>query len=113
VHKILDAENIEFAKGFLDYSVVCQRNTLLLNFAVSAFVDEFADGLQVRLAIVRMTSTYSKKHEMNAPVCDVGLNKSEHLLCGTGSLDKNSIINLKKAEKLEDFAGFWSDLVDT
>ena len=53
------------------------------------------------------------KHEMYTPVCDVGLNKSEHLLCGTGSLDKDSIVNLKKAEKLEDFAGFWSDLVDT
>ena len=53
------------------------------------------------------------KHEINTPVCDVGLNKSEHLLCRTGSLDKDSIVNLKKAEKLEDFAGFWSDLVDT
>ena len=63
VHKILDAENIEFAKSFFDYSVVCQRNTLLLNFAVSAFVDKFADGLQVRLAIVRMSLTYLKKDE--------------------------------------------------
>ena len=61
MHKILDAENIEFAKSFLDYSVVCQRNALLLNFAVSALVDEFADGLQVRLPIVRMSLTYLKK----------------------------------------------------
>lgn len=50
---------------------------------------------------------------MDAPVGDVRLNKAEHLLGGLGSLDEHTVVNLEEAEELEDFAGFWRNLVDT
>ena len=50
---------------------------------------------------------------VNAPVSDVGLNKTEHLLGGLGHLDEHTIVDLKKTEELKDFAGLGCDVVDT
>ena len=47
VNKILDAKNIKLSKGFFDNSIVCKRNALLIDFAVSAFVDQFTNRFQV------------------------------------------------------------------
>ena len=43
VDKIFNAENIIFAKVFLNDGVVAERNTLLVNLAVTSFVDQFTD----------------------------------------------------------------------
>ena len=43
VDKILDAKNIKLSKGFFNNSIVCKRNALLIDFAVSAFVDQFTN----------------------------------------------------------------------
>ena len=50
---------------------------------------------------------------MNAPVCDVGLNETEHLLGRPGDSDKDTVVDLEETEELEDFAGFRGDLADT
>ena len=50
---------------------------------------------------------------VNAPVSDVGLNKTEHLLGGLGHLDKHTIVDLQQTEQLEDFTGLGSNVVDT
>ena len=49
----------------------------------------------------------------DAPVGDVGLNKTEHLLGRLRDLNKHAVVDLEEAEELEDFAGLGSDLVDT
>lgn len=43
VHKILNAKDIVLAEGLLNDTVVRERHALLVDFAVSALVDEFAD----------------------------------------------------------------------
>ena len=50
---------------------------------------------------------------MNAPIGDVGLNETEHLLGGAGSLDKHTIVDLEQSEELQNFAGLGSNFVDT
>ena len=47
------------------------------------------------------------------PICDIGLNKTEHLLSCLCSFDKYTVVDLKKTEQLQNFARFWSNFVDT
>ena len=49
----------------------------------------------------------------DAPVGDVGLNKTEHLLGRLRDLNKHTVVDLEEAEELKDFAGLWRDLVNT
>jgi hypothetical protein len=48
--EILNTKNVEFAKVSLDDTVVRQRDTLLVNLAITALVDQLTDCLQVGLA---------------------------------------------------------------
>ena len=50
VNKILDAENVKFAKNTLDDTVVGDGDALLVYFSVAALVDELANRLQVWFA---------------------------------------------------------------
>ena len=54
VHEIFNREDIILGEGLLNHSVVGQRNTLLVNLAVATLVDEFSDGLEVRLAAQKL-----------------------------------------------------------
>ena len=94
--EILDAEDVVLAQIGLNDLVVGEGDALLIDLAVSTLVDEFPDGLEVGLA-----------------VGNIGLNQSEHLLSGAGSLHKDAVVDLEEAEELEDFAGLGSDLIDT
>jgi hypothetical protein len=49
----------------------------------------------------------------NAPICNVGLHKTEHLLSCLRHAHEYTTVNLQKAEKLKDFSGFGCNLVDT
>ena len=51
VYEILNGEDVVLAESFLDDSVVGKGNTLLVDLAVTALVDKFADGLEVGLAV--------------------------------------------------------------
>ena len=85
-----------FAKELLDDGVVGDGDTLPADLGVTAFVDEFADGLEVRLA-----------------VGDVWLDQLKHLLSGLGDADKDTIVDLKETEELKDLLGLGSDFGDT
>ena len=50
---------------------------------------------------------------VNAPVSNVGLNKTEHLLGGLGHLDEHTIVDLEETKELENFAGLGRNVVDT
>ncbi len=51
MNEILDGEDVILAKRSLDDLVVGERNALLVDLAVSALVDQLADGLEVGLAV--------------------------------------------------------------
>jgi hypothetical protein len=96
VDQIFDTDDTVFAEAGLNDGVVSKSNTLLVDLSVSALVDQLTDGLQVRVT-----------------VGNPWLDNLEHLEGGLGQTNENTIVDLKKTEKLEDLAGLWCDLVDT
>lgn len=96
VDQILHADNAKLAQVVLDQLVVGERNALLVDLAISTLVHELAHGLEV-----------------GVPVCDVWVDDCEHLLCGLGEANEDSIVDLEETEELEDLAGLWCNLVDT
>jgi len=96
VDQVLNADNAVLAQVVLNELVVGKSNALLVDFAVAALVDEFADGLQVGVAIG-----------------NVGVDDCEHLLSGLGQLDEDTAVDLEEPKELEDLAGLGSNLVDT
>ena len=49
----------------------------------------------------------------NVPVCNVGLDETEHLLSSLRDLDEDTVVDLQKTEELQDLAGLGRNLVDT
>lgn len=96
VDQILNADDAILAKAGFDNLVVGKSNALLVNLPVTTLVDQLADSLQRRVA-----------------VCDVGLDRLDHLAGGLGELDEDTGVDLKKTKELEDLAGLRRDLVDT
>jgi len=96
VDQVLHADNAVLAKAVFNNGVIGKSNSLLVDLSISALVDELAGGLKVRIS-----------------VRDPWLDNFEHLESGLGHANKDTIVDLKKAEKLEDLARLGCDLVDT
>jgi len=96
VDDIFDADNAVFSERLLDDGIVSQRNALLVNFAITTLVDEFANGLKVWITIG-----------------DIWFNDSEHFDGGLGESNEDTVVDLKQAEKLKSLAFLWINLVDT
>jgi hypothetical protein len=94
--EILHAHNAVLAQVLFDESVVSEWDALLVNLAVSALVNELANGLEIGIT-----------------VGNVGFDDFQHLQCGLGEADKDTIVDLKESEELENFPGLGSYLVDT
>lgn len=94
--QILHTDDTVFTQVFLNDLIVCERDTLLVDLAVAALVDEFTDSLEVRVA-----------------VGDVWLDNLEHFVGGFCETDEDTVVDLEETEKLEDLAGFRGDFVDT
>lgn len=50
VDEILNGKDIIFAESLLDNGIVCERNALFVDLAVTTLVDQFTHGLQIRFA---------------------------------------------------------------
>lgn len=96
VDEVLDADDAVLAEVLLDELVVGDGQTLLVDLAVAALVDELTDGLQVGVA-----------------VGDEGLDDLQHLGGGLGEADEDTIVDLEETEELESLALLGVDLVDT
>jgi hypothetical protein len=96
VDEILHADNAELAEVLLDYLVVGEGNTLLVDLSVTALVDELTDGLEVGVT-----------------VGDVGVDDGEHLLGGLREANEGTVVDLDQTEQLKDLARLRSNLVDT
>lgn len=94
--QILHAHDAVLAQMVFNDLVVGEGDSLLVDFAVAALVDEFADGFEGRVAI-----------------CDVGLDDFEHFAGGFCEADEDAVVDLEKAEELQRFARFGSHLGDT
>jgi hypothetical protein len=52
VHEVFDRQDVILAESVLNDRVIGQRDTLAVDFAVAALVDQLTDSLQVWLAKV-------------------------------------------------------------
>lgn len=95
VDQVFHADDAKLAQRIFDELVVCERYTLLVDFAVAALVDKFAHGFDGWEA-----------------VGDVRLDKSEHFRGGFGEADEDAVVDLEESQELEDFTGFGSDLIN-
>jgi hypothetical protein len=93
--KILNAKNIKLSKDLFDNGIVCKRDALLIDFAVSAFVDQFTNRFQVGFTIKELITDRLQWRKRIIPICDVGFDKTEHLLSRPCGFDKNTVIDLK------------------
>jgi hypothetical protein len=75
VDQVFHTDNAELAQSVLDQLVVGEGDALLVDLAIAALVDEFTDGLEVRV-----------------PVGDVWVNDGEHLLGGFGQANEDAIV---------------------
>lgn len=96
VDQIFNANDAELTKRLFDNGVVRERDTLLVNLAVTTLVDQFADRLEVGRA---------KRN--------VRLHQLEHLHRAVGQAHKDTRVDLEKTQKLHNLARLGRNLVDT
>jgi len=113
VDEILNAKDVVFTEVSLDDAVVGKRDALLVDLAVTTLVDQLTDCLQVGLAGYKSARAMSNEAIRHLPVCDVRFDEAEHLLRRACGPHENTIVDLEEAEQLQNFTGFWGDLVDT
>lgn len=94
--QILHADDAVLAKVLFDQFVVGKRDTLLVDLAVSALVDELTDRLEVGVA-----------------VCDKWLDNPQHLGGSLSETHEDTVVDLEKTKKLQGLALLRVDLVDT
>lgn len=96
MNDIFDRNDTEFAKLLLDDRVVRDWNSLSVDLEVSSLVHEL-----------------SHRFEVWFTVCNIWLDKSQHLRSGLGKLDKDTVVDLEQSKKLHDLSWLWWNLVDT
>jgi hypothetical protein len=96
VDEILHADNAVLAEVLLNDGVVGESNTLLVDLAVSALVDELLDALEVGVT-----------------VGNPRLDDLDHLRGGLGDTHEHTVVDLDETEELQNLAGLGRDLVDT
>lgn len=112
MHKIFHAKDVVLSEIFFDDGIGREGNALLVNFSVSALVDQFADGLEIGLADKNEVASH-QTWKRSVPICDVRLNETKHLLSSLCYFDKHTIVYLKETKELQDFTGFRRDFIDT
>jgi hypothetical protein len=96
VDQVFHTDDAVLAKSFFDDLVIAERDALAVDLSVTALVDELTDRLQVW-----------------STIGDVWLDAAEHVQGSLVELNKDTVVDLQQAEKLEDLSWLRSDLVDT
>jgi len=96
VDHVLNADNAVLAETLLNDGIISERDTLLVDLAITALVDELADRLEVGVA-----------------VSNERLGNAEHLDGGLSQTDKHAVVDLEETEELKRLALLRVDLVDT
>lgn len=96
VNKIFHADNSELSELLSNDGVISEGNTLLVNLAETALVNEVGNGLEV-----------------GGTISDIGLDHADHGESGVVKLNERTVVDLSKAKKLKDLLGSGRDGVDT
>lgn len=114
MNEIFYGENVDLSEGTFNDGVVGEGDALLVDLAIAALVNQFANCFEVGLAMTRsQEKNMVDRANRYIPVCDVWLYQTEHLLGCPCHLDENAVVNLEQSEELKDFSWFWCNLIDT
>jgi hypothetical protein len=96
VDQVLNGDDTELTKGFLNDGVFRQWDSLLVDLTVTSLVDQLLDGRKGWVT-----------------VSNVWLNKLQELSGGLGELDEDTSVDLQQSQQLQNLSWLWCDLVDT
>ena len=96
VDEVLNSGDAGVLELLFDDDVVGKRDSLAVELAETALVDELADGGDGRVA-----------------VSDVRLDSSEHVDGGLVELDEDAVVELSQSQELHDLSALGVQLVDT
>ena len=96
MNQILHADDSVFPKRSSSQCVVCQGNSLFVDFAITTLVDQFIYRLQIWV-----------------PPCNVWLHNSQHVNWCLVELHKGAIEDLLEAKELQHLSNLWTHTVDT
>lgn len=97
VDEVLDADDVVLLpEGLLDEVVVSEGDSLPVDLAVAALVDELPHGVAA-----------------GVPVGDVGLHPSQHIDGGLVDSDEDSVVELPESQEAQDADHLGVELVDT
>jgi len=96
VDEVINAVDAVFSELSGDHLVVLDRETFLVDTAVTSLQDEFLDGLEIRV------TANNVRH-----------NAFQHVHHRLRAFDEDGLVELVQTEELEDFAGLRGHLVDT
>lgn len=94
--QIFDTDDALLTERPFHHRVVGQRDTRLVNLAISTLQDQFADGFEVGVSIG-----------------DIGLYTAEHREGGLVDFEEDAAVDSAEAKELEDFLGLGGDVVQT
>jgi hypothetical protein len=94
--EVFHTDHAVLTEVLLNHLVVSKGDSLLVDLAVSALVDELADGLEVGVS-----------------VCDEGFHDLQHLHSSLGQANEDAIVDLEKSKELEGLPLLGIDFVDT
>lgn len=96
VNEIFHADYIVLAQRSVDDVVVGQGDSLLVNFTMTTFVQQFRHSLEGR-----------------GTISDIGFNAAEHSHSGMVNSEEDTVVELTKTKKLENFFRFGVHSHDT
>lgn len=96
MNQIFHTNYSRFAQPVFNQLIASNRNALAVNLSKSTFVNQFSNRFEVRIT-----------------PCNVRLTNPQHVDGGFVQLYEHTIVDLAKAEQLEDFAHFGGNFVDT
>ena len=96
VNNVLDACNTKRSEAFSNDWVISKRNSSSIDLSVSSFIHQVRNG-----------------GSWWETVSNEWFDHLEHVPCGLVKLDKNSVVELSKSEKLQNFLWLWCKLSDT
>ena len=98
-HYIQNVDIPIFAKLLLNDLVVCKRDALLVDLAITAFCAQVSTGSELRGRLPTVDE-FTDGLLVGVTICNKRLHNLQHLHGGLGHLDEDAVVDLEKSEKL-------------
>jgi hypothetical protein len=113
VDQIFHTDHAVLAEVQLNDLVVSQRQTLLIDLAITTLYKRVSVGSELSKPKILTVDEFAHGLLVGVAVGDERLNNLQHLHGSLGKLDEDTVVDLEQAEQLQSLALLGVDLVDT